>query len=982
MNLNSKTYKYRFLNIFYFIFVFNANAQNPMDSCEPCRIHDSLMKHDLREQAQTLMLQNQTFALAHFKENPYPYLKMTYQLSLVLYRKENYDTTIMVLSKLLPKINQTIYKDSLIYCEILNLLGINHRSLRHFEEAEHAYKQAETRLIALQPHSNDIYSSLLRNYTLLYADMGKVDKAIEYATRSLSYELPNCDKYWTRFNTLALLHKRKGRFKTALQMMQTTLNQTDPKNEQYVIRLISVSSMYADIQLFDKALELAQQAMRAVITLKGTNSSSYANAHYNLSLLYTKMKQDSLALRHAETACQVAETKQDKITYNQYLAQLGGCYYWVGEQDKGLGLVEKSVQYLDSRHLKQTEVYYWATETLINLYRNKGLIQKAILLNESTLAVFKTVWSEIEDKYLNSTMRLIQLYQQQQQFDKSVDLLKTLANTMNTQIIHNLDVLDEESKTLFVSKLLTEYHHLLLSQLQRTQNKDIELIRAAYQAELGMKEAVLGSTQTFRQIVKQSKDSSVQKWDKQRLLLTQSIEKAYSQQPPSKSIDSLKSVLTLLEAKLMSAIPELKTIAHPDLNEDSIRVALPPNSCAIEFTHFKYYNAKNWTDTIIYGAILLKPSSQPQWIPLCNEAALSNLLKTNPKPSQLYASAEQKRGNDASLDSILPSTTLYELVWKPLEKHLSGIKTIYYAPSGLLHRIAFAALKPDENTYLLDQYDLQAVSSTKNLFFKRPNSSNALDFNPENTFLIYGGIRYDADSTRLSNAMDSLENRATTPYSWQYLSGTKRELDKIATLFKNKKIFIQVRSDFAASEADFKKITHHAFSPHVIHFATHGFFNQKAITPSLNDSNSIFKSSSNPMIRSGLVMAGANRVWMGEPSYQGFEDGILTAYEISLMNLSNTKLVVLSACETGLGDIQGNEGVYGLQRAFKMAGVEAVLMSLWQVPDKQTAQLMESFYTYLLENQPIQKAFAQAQQDLKSKHENAPYYWAGFVLVR
>ena len=129
-------------------------------------------------------------------------------------------------------------------------------------------------------------------------------------------------------------------------------------------------------------------------------------------------------------------------------------------------------------------------------------------------------------------------------------------------------------------------------------------------------------------------------------------------------------------------------------------------------------------------------------------------------------------------------------------------------------------------------------------------------------------------------------------------------------------------------------------------------------------------------------MAGANRVGLGAQPYQDLEDGILTAYEISLMNLSNTKLVVLSACETGLGDIQGNEGVYGLQRAFKMAGVEAILMSLWQIPNRQTAELMESFYTYLLENQSIEKAFAQAQQDLKSNYEDIPYYWAGFVLVR
>jgi CHAT domain-containing protein len=212
--------------------------------------------------------------------------------------------------------------------------------------------------------------------------------------------------------------------------------------------------------------------------------------------------------------------------------------------------------------------------------------------------------------------------------------------------------------------------------------------------------------------------------------------------------------------------------------------------------------------------------------------------------------------------------------------------------------------------------------------------------------------------------------------AWKYLVGTQLELERISKIFKSKKIPIQERTGLAASEADFKKQQVETLSPSVIHFATHGFYYQNA-TQSATKS---FQSASNPLIRSGLVMAGANRVWLGNKPYLNSEDGILTAYEISLMNLSNTKLVVLSACETGLGAIEGSEGVYGLQRAFKMAGVERILVSLWQVPDKQTAELMEKFYTYLLDNQSIQTAFAHAQQDMKEKY--APYYWAGFVLIK
>ena len=136
------------------------------------------------------------------------------------------------------------------------------------------------------------------------------------------------------------------------------------------------------------------------------------------------------------------------------------------------------------------------------------------------------------------------------------------------------------------------------------------------------------------------------------------------------------------------------------------------------------------------------------------------------------------------------------------------------------------------------------------------------------------------------------------------------------------------------------------------------------------------------MIRSGLILAGANQVWKGGKPLANTEDGILTAYEISQMNLSNTELVVLSACETGLGDIQGNEGVYGLQRAFKIAGVKYLVMSLWQVPDRPTQEMMALFYENWLEQKSsIPDAFRVAQDEMRARYPDEPYKWAGFVLV-
>ena len=134
-----------------------------------------------------------------------------------------------------------------------------------------------------------------------------------------------------------------------------------------------------------------------------------------------------------------------------------------------------------------------------------------------------------------------------------------------------------------------------------------------------------------------------------------------------------------------------------------------------------------------------------------------------------------------------------------------------------------------------------------------------------------------------------------------------------------------------------------------------------------------------PLLRSGLILSGGNSAWLGKEVPEGIEDGVLTALEISTMNLSGTDMVVMSACETGLGDIT-SDGVFGLQRAFKMAGVQTLVMSLWKVDDNATSLMMQTFYEHLLSGMSKREAFSLAQTAVRAKYLD-PYYWAGFVML-
>jgi CHAT domain-containing protein len=186
----------------------------------------------------------------------------------------------------------------------------------------------------------------------------------------------------------------------------------------------------------------------------------------------------------------------------------------------------------------------------------------------------------------------------------------------------------------------------------------------------------------------------------------------------------------------------------------------------------------------------------------------------------------------------------------------------------------------------------------------------------------------------------------------------------------------------SANEESFKNLS--GQSPELLHIATHGFFlaDEKSIRETgfmqmINNQNNTYI---NPLLRSGLLFAGANRAWKNENVIPGIEDGILTSEEIAHLNLSKTNLVVLSACETGLGEVQNSEGVFGLQRAFKLAGVKTIIMSLWKVPDEQTYQLMQVFYKNWLAGKSKHEAFKIAQKAIREKYPN-PYYWAAFVML-
>lgn len=272
---------------------------------------------------------------------------------------------------------------------------------------------------------------------------------------------------------------------------------------------------------------------------------------------------------------------------------------------------------------------------------------------------------------------------------------------------------------------------------------------------------------------------------------------------------------------------------------------------------------------------------------------------------------------------------------------------------------------------------------------------------PDAGSLIFAGIDYDPDPNEwpplLPEMDDLIVSRAASglpadsmarEVNWAPLKWTTKEGQQIAEQLRGADRAVDLYEGSVATEELMKSAGgRQQPSPRVVHLATHGFFfPDPGVVETVQAGGAGFQACTHSMIRSGLILAGGNYAWKhGRAVSPEKEDGILTAYEISQMDLSNTELVVLSACETGLGDIEGNEGVYGLQRAFKIAGAKYLIMSLWQVPDRETMQFMTTFYRNWLEPEDgnqvtIPEAFRKTQLEMRDRFFN-PFSWAGFVLV-
>jgi CHAT domain-containing protein len=415
-----------------------------------------------------------------------------------------------------------------------------------------------------------------------------------------------------------------------------------------------------------------------------------------------------------------------------------------------------------------------------------------------------------------------------------------------------------------------------------------------------------------------------------------------------------------LENQLSELSSQLRAQARP-ITLDAVQRQLPVNSVLVELVRYRPFKLlaqrkADRFDAPHYAAYLLPPTGQPIGLDLGSAAHIDILVKKH---------LDLVRDSQSSVaERRTASQTLYSALWQPLERKFpKSTRQVLVSPDGPLHLLPFSTLIDKQNHYLMERFELTYLASGRDLLrLAEPLVP------PRNQAIVIGGPDFEhAQPVQMANngerSVETTRSEELGSLSMTPLLGARSEATAIAALFPGAKLL----TGEGASENALKALR----GPALLHLATHGFFLKNVTTAGLTLLGS---GAENPLLRSGLALAGFNE------RSSGTEDGVLTALEAASLDLEGTQLTVLSACDTGLGEVSNSEGVYGLRRAFAIAGARSQVFSLWKVNDQATAVLMKRYYGQLLLGGGRGEGLRQVQLELLRDKDHAhPYWWAGFV---
>ncbi len=762
-------------------------------------------------------------------------------------------------------------------------------------------------------------------------------------------------------NSLGFIYEVTGNIPKSLESYERALQLASSQGNKVGVSAIynNLGIVYRRLGDFNKARDSYEKALEIFLIDKNLEAASYA--YNNLGIVYENLGDFTKANEYYEKSLEIKQSGQDKQGLATSLMNIGNVYKHLKNYSKAEENYMRSLALCED--ISDRQGMALALGSIASLAIESKNYDKAIEYANKSLAIAKEI--DLQNVIKESYRQKGWTYALMGVSEWAEEAYLNLMEMNYAEITRNFSVLSESEKELFFKTLALDFDRFHSFALKR-QHSNPAIMHDVYNNILRNKGLLLKSSTSMRNAILRSNNNELIESFERWIMLRQEIAKLYALPAEERKVkpEELEKQANNLERMLVRSSSEFSDFDRSmRITWTDIRNKMREGEAAIEFTHFIHT-----PDSILYCAIVLLPGMDvPRMVPLFEQRQLVRLIGTYGGNNLQYINGIYGKLSE-------PNLKLYELIWKPIEPILKGVKRVYYSPTGLLHKISMSALTQNSNTLLIDAYDLQLLSSTGQIAAEK-----SMNFTPETSIGIFGGIAY------------SIMPGVTE--TWTYLKGTLDEANLLQGMLATELKGLQVVTDTLATEARFREL---AKACEILHVATHGFFfpdpkEVDAATEMVKEYGEIefrggarthgltsFVRNLNPLMRSGLVFAGVNDYWNGAKPVSS-HDGVLTALEVINIDMRKNQLTVMSACETGLGEIAGSEGVYGLQRAFKMAGSKYIVMSLWQVPDKETAEFMEAFYRQLLVSKNIREAFAASQKAMRIKYD--PYYWAAFVLL-
>lgn len=894
-------------------------------------------------------------------------------------------------------------KDSIQYATSLSNMGIYHNKLGLIDKALAYEKEALHILESSNKH--DAYINTISVLSEIYCQNGDFEDALLLVEKAMGSVSPQSNDYYRLLSNKANCFFYLKDYETAISILEGGLYD---KNKQLNRDSLSISQDLEDLSLFySKTLKLhnaiwyQEKSIEILKKYFGNDNLRIARSFSFLGHLYAMLGDLNKGVQLGEMAAQIIKKIEGENNID-YISTIRRLAYYYKDYRKRLNLLEEAKIIIDRYGIGGSLFFIGIHKELAYCYARIGMVEKVKEIERIMMDNKKniTYFESNKDEYVDYMHTISECYSFLGDYEKSIkidnsvleyyknkygsniskyedkvfNLLRNYAIQSDTA---NLTKLLEDTKILDYSKGIIKTNIEMLPFKYRkdlwTYRQDIfidgipllasitgndYLISCAYDiSALFSKNILLKNDITLSKLIDNIDDIQIKenyyKYLSDRLKLGLASDKNEE--------DSLIRLITYQENILRRNLCDLGLLVIKDYSWKDIQSKMRASDLAIEFLCF---------DTKEYGhfisALLLKKEyDSPKLIKIC--------------PVDILKGLSQRE----QLDS------LYLSIWEPIERELENVKDIYFSPAGPIYNLPIEYFQNKDGIYMSEKYNIFRVSSTQRILDDRSVKSYK-------SSVLFGGLDYDYDKTNVQNTKNNHQlpvDRGLREYlinrnGFDKLINTDEELVEIRKLLSQSKISCLAFTGIYGSEEAFKKLSGRSLD--IIHISTHGMFietdmikNWENNYPFVKDDISPIQYEDAALSRTFLVMSGGNMLSKHETIPDGMEDGILTAQEIAGMYFKGLDLVVLSACQTALGDID-NEGVYGLQRGFKKAGANTILMSLGNVDDEATKILMVEFYKNLMNGKSKHQSLKDAQKYLrqvdKGKYDK-PEYWASFIML-